>query len=191
MIREGVYARAYARALLGAAQASQDLAAVTQDMLALEKQWHGSPELRRFSSGHLPGTPSTRTRWVAQLWGNTFSRTVLTFLEMLAERDLLHLIPFIIARFQELADRALGCHTVEAAFACEPLEKELERVRRLITDTYGAVFKLTVRVEPALLAGVRLRIDDRLIDASLAGRISRLKNDLLKPLPLPAAANGK
>lgn len=190
-MNEGACVRAYARALLGAAQASQSLAAVTQDILALDAQWHGSPELRRFCCGRLPGVPSQRSRLIGQIWDNTFSQTVLTFLEMLAERDHLRLIPLITVRFQALADRARGCHNVEAAFACEPHEKEIERVRQMITDTYGPVFKLAVRVEPALLAGVTLRIDDRLVDASLAGRINRLKNDLMKPMRLSAVANGK
>ena len=188
---EGACVRAYARALLGAAQARQALEAVTQDILALDAQWHGSPELRRFCEGHLPGAPSQRTRVIRQIWSDTFSQAVITFLEMLAERDQLRLIPLITVRFQKLADLARGCHTVEASFACEPQEAELERVRRLITETYGPVFKLAVRVEPALLAGVSLRIDDRLVDASLAGRISRLKNDLMKPMRLAAVANGK
>ena len=183
--------RAYARALLGAAQASQALDAVTQDMLALDAQWQGSPELRRFCGGHLKGAPGQRARRVGEIWGDTFSRTVLTFLEMLAERDQLRLIPLITARFQKTADRARGCRNVEAVFACEPQEQELARVRQLIAKTYGPLFKLAVRVEPALLAGVTLRIDDRLVDASLAGRINRLKNDLTKPQRRAAAANGK
>ena len=188
---EGACVRAYARALLGAAQASQALDAVTQDMLALDAQWRGSPELRRFCSCHLKGAPSQRSRLIGQIWGETFSRTVLSFLEMLAQRDQLRFIPLITTRFQELTDRARGCRNAEAAFACAPQDAEVERVRRLITETYGPVFKLAVRVEPALLAGFTLRIDDRLVDASLAGRIKRLKNDLMKPERLAAAANGK
>jgi F0F1-type ATP synthase delta subunit len=78
---------------------------------------------------------------------------------------------------------------VEALFACEPQPGEVARVRQMVTDAYGPVFKLAVRVEPALLAGVRLRIDDRQVDASLAGRITRLKNGLLKPMRLDAAAS--
>ena len=191
MISEDACVRAFARALLGAAQASQTLDAVTQDILALDAQWHGSPELRQFCGRRLQGAPSQRARLIAQIWGNTFSQTVLTFLQLLSERDLLSLIPLITVRFQELADRARGCHNVVASFACAPQEQELERVRRMVTDAYGPVFKLAVRVKPALLAGVSLRIDDRLVDASLAGRINRLKNDLMKPMRLAAAANGE
>lgn len=191
MTGEGACVRAYARALLGAAQASQALEAVTQDILALDAQWRGSPGLRRFCSGRLTGVPSQRARLVSQVWGETFTPIVLTFLALLAERDHLRLIPHVTVRFQELADRARGCHNVEAAFACEPQSAEVDRVRQLVSDAYGPVFKLAVRVEPALLAGVTLRIDDRLVDASLAGRIKRLKNDLMKPMRLSAVANGK
>ncbi len=189
MIGETVYARAYARALLGAAQDHHELESVMQDVQALERQWQGSPELRQFCFRHLPGAPSLRSKVVGQLWGDTFSRTILKLLELLAQWGHLQLIPLITERFQVFADRAQGCRNVVALFACEPQPGEVARVRQMVTDAYGPVFKLAVRVEPALLAGVRLRIDDRQVDASLAGRITRLKNGLLKPMRLDAAAS--
>jgi F-type H+-transporting ATPase subunit delta len=126
---------------------------------------------------------------IAQIWGSTFSATSLLLLERLAEWGHLRLLPLITARFSALADRAAGRHNVEAAFACEPQEAELARVRKMISDAYGPVFRLDVRVDPSLMAGARFRIDDRLVDASLAGRLARLKHGLLKPMPLEAAAN--
>lgn len=191
MIREGVYARAYARALLGTAQARHEVERVTQDMLALDQQWRGSPELRSFCHSHQHGVPSQRSRVIAQIWGSTFSMTSILLLERLAAWGLLHLLPLTIACFHELSDRAAGCHNVKAVFACEPQEAELAHVRKMVTDAYGPIFRLDVQVDPALLAGACFRIDDRLVDASLAGRLARLKLGLLKPMPLETAAKGE
>jgi F-type H+-transporting ATPase subunit delta len=191
VIGEGIYARAYARALLGAAQALRDVEEVTRDMLALEQQWLGSIELRRFCRSRQQGVLGQRSSLIQQVWGDTLTPTTRRFLELLAEWGHLRLLPLIATRFQELADRAAGRHDAEAAFACEPQESDLAHVRQLIAAAYGPVFKLAVRVDPALLAGVQLRIDDRLVDASLAGRLARLKHGLMKPMPLEAAANGK
>jgi F-type H+-transporting ATPase subunit delta len=189
MIGEGVYARAYARALLGAAMELRDAEGVTQDMLALALQWQGSPELRAFCQRHLPGSPRQQAGLVAQVWGRTFTPTVILFLELLVQWGHLRLIPLITEQYQALADRAQGCHNVEAAFACEPRAEEVERVRQLAAEAYGPVLKLTVRVDPVLLAGVRIRINDKQVDASLAGRVARLKNALKKPMPLDAVAS--
>lgn len=189
MTGEGVYARAYARALLGAAQDLQAVEAVAQDMRALDAQWQGSRELRSFCRSHLHGVAGARVSLIDKLWGNTFTAATLRFLELLAEWGHLRLLPLIVARFGALYARAAGRHEAEALFACEPKEAELARVRQLITDAYGPSFDLAVRIEPALLAGVRLRVGDRMVDASLAGRLARFKQGLLKPMPLDAAAH--
>ena len=79
MTDDGVYARAYARALYGAATARHEEPNVTDDVLALELQWKGSPELRRFCRSHQPGSPRDRARSVEQLWGKTFTPTMMFF----------------------------------------------------------------------------------------------------------------
>ncbi len=189
MIEEGVYARAYARALLGSAEMRHESEGVTQDMLALEKQWYGSPELRQFCTRRLPGSPRQQAGLIGQVWGRTFTPTVILFLELLVQWGHLRLIPLITAQFQALADRAQGCHNVVATFACEPQPAEVERVRQLVAEAYGPVLRLTVKVDPALLAGVCIRINDKQVDASLVGRLARLKNGLKKPMQLDAVAS--
>ncbi len=189
MIGEGVYARAYARALLESMVTRDEMENVTQDILALERQWHGSPELRQFCTRHLPGSPRNQAERVGQVWGHTFTPKVLLFLKLLTQWGHLRLIPLITEQFQVLADRAQGCHSVLATFACEPLPAEVERVRQLVAEAYGPVIKLAIKVDPTLLAGVRIRINDKQVDASLSGRIDRLKNGLKKPMQLDAVAS--
>ena len=170
MIGEGVYARAYARALFGSAETRNEMDSVTQDVLALVQQWYGSPELRLFCTSHLPGSPRQKAQLVEQVWGHSFSPTVILFLELLVQWGHLRLIPQIAEQFQTLSDRACGCHNVVATFACEPQPAEIERVRQLVAEEYGPVIKLTVIVKPELLAGVCARAAGFSGDAPRAGR---------------------
>lgn len=188
MISEGAYARAYARSLWRAAMACSETDGVTQDVLALERQWNGSPELRQFCRRHLPGSPLDQARRVEQLWGDTFTRTVKFLLGMLAQWEQLRLVPLITQHYQALADRAQGCSKVQASFACKPGQKELDHVRCLVSDAYGPIMKLDVRVDPGLIAGVRILINDKRVDASLAGRLARLRHGLSKPMQPEAMA---
>lgn len=189
MIGEGVYARAYARALFGSAVQRGELESVTQDVLALEKQWQGSQELRSFSQLHLPGDPEHHAGRVEQLWGTSFTRIVIHLLKFLAEWDQLRLIPLITRHFQALTDRAQNCSNVHAWFACEPKQEEIAHVRQLVADAHGPVMKLTVAVDAELIAGVRIFINDKRVDASLAGRMTRMRYGLSKPMHLEEAAS--
>ena len=67
MIGEGVYARAYARALLGAAQDLRTVDAVAQDLRALDAQWRGSGELRSFCRSHPHGVSGARAQLVSRI----------------------------------------------------------------------------------------------------------------------------
>ena len=189
MIGEGVYARAYARALFGSAVQRGELESVTQDVLALEKQWQGSQELRSFSQSHLPGDLRNHARIVDQIWGSSFTHSVIHLLKILAQWDHLRLIPLITRHFQAFADRAQNCSNVHAWFASEPRQEEITHVRQLVADAYGPVMKLTVAVDPSLIAGVRIFINDKRVDASLAGRITRMRYGLSKPMHLEEAAS--
>jgi F-type H+-transporting ATPase subunit delta len=181
MTSASVYARAYARGLLSAALQRGEVDEVTRDMQALDAQWRGSPELRAFCTGHLPGSPARHARLIDDLWGGTFSGLVVFLLRVLARRDHLRLVPLVTGEYRLLADRRRGCTNVRACFACEPRPEEVERVRRLVEGARGPVMNLTVEVVPALIAGLRLFIDDRRVDASLAGRLARIRHGLERP----------
>ena len=189
MSDDTVYARAYARALYGSAVARLEAASVTQDVFALEQQWNGSPELRQFCRSHLLGSPRDRAQMVKSIWGETFTRTLTYFLSLLAQRAQLALLPLIIQQYQKMDDRARGRSDVCISFACDPSDGQIERVQKLVSDAYGPVMKLQVKVDPSLIAGVRFSVNDKRVDASLAGRLARLRYGLSKPMQPGEAAS--
>ena len=187
MTNAGVYARAYARGLLHAATQNGTTDEVMRDIQALDDQWYGSPELRTFCTGHLPGNPTRHARLVDNLWGDTFSRLVIFLLRILAMRGQLQLVPHITEQYRLMADRERGCANVRVCFACEPQPEEVERIRRMVADKHGPLMNLTVEVIPDLIAGFRLFINDERVDASLAGRLTRIRYGLSKPMRLEEA----
>lgn len=178
---DSVYARAYARALFRAAEELGTTPAVREDVRALEAQWAGSPELRLFCRRHLPGNAEHHAALIDAVWGKTFSSPMIQMLKVLAERDQLGIVPLIIPAFDDIADRSLGCARVKAEFAVAPDGQTLDGVRALAVARHGESMHFQSAVRPDLLAGFRLTIDDRRIDASLAGRLARLRIGLRKP----------
>ena len=55
----------------------------------------------------------------------------------------------------------------------------------------ATTLELDVRIDPRLLAGFTVRIDDRVLDASLAGRLARLRQALTDPGRAPSAASAQ
>lgn len=175
------FARAYARTLFRSALARNELDAVIADVRALDAQWRGSPELRLFCRSHQPGNTESHERQVSTLWGTTFTESLLVLLRALARREHLALIPPILEQFFILHDLEKGRTHVEASFAVEPTPALLNQVRDKILARRGGTVEMRVKIDPSLIAGFVITLNDQRIDASMAGRLNRLRLGLKKP----------
>jgi ATP synthase F1 delta subunit len=189
MTRDERYARAFARALQGAAAARREEAQATANVAALEQLWEMSPEWRRFCRTRMPGGARVRVRRVRQLLSDALPEIVMRFIEAVAQHDQLALLPGICAQYRKLAARARGCTQVHMRFACEPTEDQVARIRDWVAATRGPEMEVSVLVDPELIAGMRLFVGDTRVDASLAGRLERLRAGLRKSAPVAAGEN--
>ena len=189
MTRNERYARAFAGALHGAAAAQHEETPVTASVTALEQLWQTLPEWRQFCRTRQPGGIHARIKHVRQLFEGSLPEIVVRFLEAVAQHDQLALLPVICTQYQRLAARARGCSEVQMIFACDPTEDQVTRVRNWVAATRGPEMEVTVLTDPELIAGMRLFVDDTRIDASLAGRLKRLRVSLRKPVPVAAGEN--
>lgn len=100
------------------------------------------------------------------------------YLTQLAEQDRLALLPSIFERFGLL--KAADAKEVHAyVTSAYPLtqSQELLLENRLATSLNASVV-LHVNVDPSLIAGVTIKIGDKLIDDSVRGKLKQLKTQL-------------
>ena len=179
---DAICARAYSRALYRSAVERLELDAVVADMKALEAQWQGSIELRRFCKMHHPGNTRSHERLVDGLWGNSFTAPVLVLLRTLSHRDQLDIIPLVIQQFQIRDDHEQHCTHVDLSFALQPSEETLAQIRERVSEARGPLMRMHVKVDKDLIAGFMITLDDHRVDASLAGRLKRLRMGLQNPV---------
>jgi F-type H+-transporting ATPase subunit delta len=67
----------------------------------------------------------------------------------------------------------------EIASAVELSADEQEQMRQALIKQYGEGLSFSFRVDEALLGGLRVRVGDRLIDTSVASRLSALRESLI------------
>jgi len=97
---------------------------------------------------------------------------------VLTSNDRLQVLPEIAELFESLKNGAEGVRTaeVESAF---PLDDAA--VKALVADLekkLNAKVQVTVRVVPELIGGVRIAIDDEVIDASVRGKLAAMATAL-------------
>jgi F-type H+-transporting ATPase subunit delta len=186
MTRESAYARAYARALFGAARAGGSVPAAAADLAALLDALCASEDLRRWFARRVPSTPARRVDELRRRVGGLVGPATLRLLADMAAWNHLHLVPAVARHFEAAMAAAEGRRTARAVFAGPPSPETVARLRDRLA---AADPQITIETasDPRLLAGLTVRIEDRVLDASLAGRLARLRRGLLRPAaPAPA-----
>jgi F-type H+-transporting ATPase subunit delta len=66
----------------------------------------------------------------------------------------------------------------EVTSAVELSDQEKESLRQSLAKQFGADLNFNFYVDPALMGGLRVRVGDRLIDTSIASRLTALRESL-------------
>ncbi|TVQ61680.1 MAG: ATP synthase F1 subunit delta [Phycisphaerales bacterium] len=173
-------ANTYAKALFELAQTAggrdqaENVLGQLEDILELARQ---NARFGEFLSSRLIPTERRAPALEAILKGRVDDLTY-RFLQILnAKGRLGHLGPITTA-FDGLVQHAFGRIEVDVTTA-QPISPEmLEEIRARLADQLGKDPILHPYTDPAILGGVRLRIGDQLVDATLASRLRQLKNKL-------------
>jgi F-type H+-transporting ATPase subunit delta len=174
-------AERYAAALFDLADERRALDTVAGDLRELRAMLAESDDFKRLIRSPVLSREAQR-KAVAALAGRA-GLTSLThdFLGVVAKNRRLFAVPEMIdAYLKKLADRR-GEVTAEVTVA-QPLDEArrtalTEQLRRAV----GARVAVDIRVDPRLLGGMIVKVGSRMVDASLASRLQRLRLAMRAP----------
>jgi F-type H+-transporting ATPase subunit delta len=98
---------------------------------------------------------------------------------LLVGRRRVSLLPAIAAEYGRLLDRQRGVAAALVTSAAPLTTEETEAIAARISVMTGSTVSLRTAVDPDLIGGVTVRIGDRLIDASVRGRLERLRDRIV------------
>ena len=99
-------------------------------------------------------------------------------LKLLVQANDLELLPDIGMALAQVATGSVAPTQAEVTSAVALSDEEQEKLRRSLSAQYGEGLVFGFKVDPALLGGLRVRVGDRLIDTSVASRLSALRESL-------------
>jgi len=99
-------------------------------------------------------------------------------LKLLLQAGDLDLLPEIGMALTRVATGAVAPAQAEVTSAVELSPEEQEKLRSSLSAQYGDGLVFSFHVDAALLGGLRVRVGDRLIDTSVASRLSALRESL-------------
>ena len=168
--------RMYARALFEAAQEQGSLAEVGEQLADFVEAVAEVPELRA-----LLVNPELDTRLKADALGDLLGGAdplVRNFLQLLAEKGRIGQLDEIAREFDALLAAEEGRLDVELTTAVELSDEDADRLVGQIEQASGRTVVATRRVDPGLIGGLILQAGSRRVDASVRGRLDRLRHQL-------------
>ena len=177
MARPTSAARRYAEAAFQLATRDGTYDAWVADM-ATVNQLVGDERVARIVMN--PSVPrSDRSATLGRLLDGRVSPLVLNLVRLLDQRGRLTLLPAITADLTRLLDALRGAVAATVTSAA-PLEKdEVAAIGARLETMTGRTVKLDTAVDPSLIGGLTVRVGDRMIDASVRGRLERLRDQLV------------
>lgn len=126
-----------------------------------------------------PSLPhAERLAVVARLLEGRVGHGVLNLARLLAQRGRFETLPAIAAEYTRLLNGRRGIVEAVVTSALPLTVEENAALRRRVEAMTGSTVQLRSEVDSALIGGLTVRVGDQLLDASVRGRLERLRNQL-------------
>jgi F-type H+-transporting ATPase subunit delta len=172
-------ARVYAEALLNPAEQQGQVDAVRGDLDALiDDVFKGDPRLEALLGGSAVGRNARRDA-IERAFAGRVSDLFLNFLLVLNDHERLALLRSIRAAFHELYNKRARRVKVQVYSAVPLSDEQRARLEAGVRQRFGLEPILVTHVDPRLLGGLRVRVGDTQIDATVRARLDNLRNQIL------------
>ena len=167
----------YARALYEAAR-DQDRVDVAKEQLAeLAAAMEATPELEAFLANPQLD-PAAKAGLLEEITGDA-EPVVRNFVRVVASKGRAGQLRAIIEEFEAIVDREQGRIAVELTTAYELDDEEAAAIVRQIEQSSGRTVEATRSVDSDLIGGMILQAGSLRVDASVRGRLNRLRTELV------------
>ncbi len=127
-----------------------------------------------------PSIPHAQRQAVtAELLEGRVPLGILNLARLLTQRGRFGTLPTVAAEFTRLLNRRNGVVEALVTSASALTDAETEAVSERVRAMTGSGVILRTTIDPSLIGGLTVRVGDQLLDASVRGRLERLREDLV------------
>jgi len=168
-------AKRYANAYFKTALELKVLEQAKEDMLLIQETFKSSPDLRVFL--HSPVIKKDKKRAaITAIFGNKIREITNNLLKILLDKDREMLIEDITRQFIDFYNIHHGNINVSVSSAYKLGKKQKNALVKKLEEVSGKNILLDATIDQSLLGGLKVRIDDTVIDGSVKYKLSQLRD---------------
>jgi F-type H+-transporting ATPase subunit delta len=172
------FAKEYATALFDLSLDSRNVDLIQEQLKIVKESFTTNGEFIKLLTH--PKVTKDEKRDVIKSIYSSFDRTLLNFLYVLVENERIQYLEAIYVEFDKLVNEYNKVIVVEAQSAQALTKSQIERLTGKLTIKYKHRIEINNVITPAIVGGVRLLINDEIIDNSVKSQLSNLKSHILK-----------
>ena len=171
----GVYGR-YATALFELARDEKSVDTVKADLDRFDAMLAESADLRRLVRSPVFSADSQAKALGAVLQQAEISGIAANFLKVLTANRRLFAVTDVIRAFRALVARFKGEATADVTVAETLSDKNLDLLKTALKSVTGKEVALNVKVDPAIIGGLVVKLGSRMVDSSLRTKLNSIKH---------------
>ncbi len=168
----------YAVALMELAEEKKSFDQVSTDIEFVYNTFVQSKELRNVISSPII-EQQKKTEILDAIFSQHIKTDALNFIKFIIDKNRDDLLFSIIKRFVDLRDAKLGVASAEVYSAVDISDDQKNELAEKLKEFTGKQIKAQYKVNEDLIGGFKVKIGDKVFDASVANQLSTLKKTLL------------
>ena len=172
-------ARVYAEGLFSLAEESDTVKEKKEQAVMLGDIISENDDLSLFLSA-VKIAKEEKEAFIDKVFHDCFDHDMCNFLKLLVFKDRTYYLKEILGHFIALCNDKLGIESAEVWSARILVDEDYERIRNALEKMRGKTIQMTKHIDPALIAGIRVKIGSTVMDASVEKQIDDMKKNLLK-----------
>ncbi|NOY95207.1 MAG: ATP synthase F1 subunit delta [Chlorobi bacterium] len=169
----------YAKAFFSLAKEKQLLEPLKSDIEAIASVCNKSVEFNLLLESPIVKA-SKKTNIISIIFKGHIHELTLRFLALVTENKRETHIPGICRNFLALYRKGQGIKSATVTTASKISSATLKKIQAVMEKEFNTKIELTEKVNPSLIGGMILRVDDKQLDASVATQLKKIKTKFLE-----------
>jgi F-type H+-transporting ATPase subunit delta len=167
----------YCRAIFQSALENKILDKVNQDMIFISEICK-MPEMKEFLQSPII-VPSKKEAIFHNILGDNVEHITLSLIDLIVQNGRETFIPAIVRNFIYETKKYKGITESVLTTAVRVDDKVKKQITDLISEVFKTKVELKENIDPEIVGGFILQVDDNYIDASIKNKLRKIKKELI------------
>ncbi len=166
----------YAKAILELSSETNAVDQVAADMERIVEAGNDTGDFQVFLNS--PVIKTDKKISILKVLFSEFTDLTMSFIELITKNKREYLLTEIASAFVNLLKKQNGIVPISVTSAVKLEKQALNQILEKLKSHVDGEFEVTEEVDPALIGGFVVRMEDKQIDASIASQLNRMKIEL-------------